>query len=169
MTGTVVWLTGKPSSGKSTLAKKIAERLGELSVPSAVLDGDQVRAALVPKPGYDEASRDCLYETLANLAALLAGQGFIVLVAATAHLRSFRARARERAPAFLEVYVNATQVEVEARDAKGLYRAAENGAVSSLPGKNVAYEEPLHPDVVASGGLDADAVERVISLCRESP
>ncbi|HET6922420.1 MAG TPA: adenylyl-sulfate kinase, partial [Anaeromyxobacteraceae bacterium] len=72
--GTVIWITGLPASGKSTLAARLRERLEALGRPAVVLDGDAVREALVPRPGYSAEERDAFYRTLAGLAALLALQ-----------------------------------------------------------------------------------------------
>ncbi|HEY6106413.1 MAG TPA: adenylyl-sulfate kinase, partial [Anaeromyxobacteraceae bacterium] len=82
--GAVVWLTGLPASGKSTLAARLRERLEALGRMAVVLDGDAVREALVPRPGYSAEEREAFYQTLASLAGLLARQGLSVLVAATA-------------------------------------------------------------------------------------
>ena len=156
----MVWLTGVPSSGKSTLARQVAQRL-----PGALLlDSDEVRAALVPEPGYDPKARDAFYTTLANLAALLAKQGHRVLVPATAHKRAYREHARRVAPRFCEVYVEVSREEAERRDAKGLYAAVREGSVRGVPGADVEYEAPVSPDVVARGGKDADAVQRILEV-----
>lgn len=72
MSGAVVWLTGLPRAGKSTLAAAVAERARAEGLCTIVLDGDAIRGALSPSPGYDDAGRDALYETLARLAALIA-------------------------------------------------------------------------------------------------
>ncbi len=161
MSGAVVWLTGLPSSGKTTLARAIAERLHAAARPAALLDGDEVRAALVPPPGYDETARARFYATLGRLAALLARQGLIVLVAATAHRRIFRDAARAAVPRFVEVFVDTPAEECRRRDPKGLW---SGGAGAALPGAGVAYEPPALPEVVAHGGEDAAAVERVLAF-----
>ncbi len=148
MTGTVVWFTGPPSAGKSTLAREVAAALrGRGEVP-VLLDGDEVRAALVPSPGYDEAGRDQFYATLAQLAALLAGQGLVVLVAATAHRQRYRDRARVLAPAFVEVHLATPLAECRRRDAKGLYARGPAG----LPGAD--YEAPQAPELTVAPGED---------------
>ncbi len=167
MNGVVVWMTGKPSSGKSTLAQSVRERLVELGTPSCVLDGDEVRSAFVPRHGYDPKSRDEYYSTLANLAAVLSRQGLVVVVPATAHLRVFRERARRVAPAYIEVYVEASQEEVEARDAKGLYRAVREGRAGGVPGADLGYEVPSDPEIVAHGGRDPEALERTLLAIRK--
>ncbi len=162
--GVVVWFTGRPSAGKSTLARRAAERLRALGRTVALLDGDELRQALVPKPGYDAASRDAFYATLASLAALLARQGLTVLVAATAHRTAYRDRARELVPRLIEVFVDVSVEECRARDAKGLYRAQAQGAVKGVPGADTDYEEPLAPDVRAAGGHDDASITALCAL-----
>ncbi|MEZ4224337.1 MAG: adenylyl-sulfate kinase [Polyangiaceae bacterium] len=166
MTGLVVWITGRPSAGKSTFAAALAEALRSQGVAVALLDGDDVRGALRPRPGYDEASRDAFYETLANLAALLARQALIVLVPATAARVDFRRRAKLCAPAYMEVFVDVSLEEARARDAKGLYRALREGRVHGVPGEDVPYDTPLRPDVVARGGRDAEALRESLDRIR---
>ena len=162
--GVVVWFTGAPSAGKSTLATGLAGELRQRTVAVVLLDGDDVRQALSPAPGYDEAGRGHFYETLASLAALIARQGLTVLVAATAHRRSFRERARELAPRFVEVFVDTPEEARRLRDDKGLYRATASGDVSGLPGADLAYEAPSAPDLVARGGRDEAALASLLRL-----
>jgi adenylylsulfate kinase len=166
--GCVVWLTGRPSSGKSTLARLTLEALGARRRSACVLDGDAVRKALAPQPGYDDDARQAFYETLANLAALLAGQGLVVLVPATAHRQIYRRHARAVAPRFIEVYVDSSPEDAARRDSKGLYAAARSGKVENLPGADLTYEPPASADVRARGGKDSAAVERIVALAEEA-
>ncbi len=159
MTGAVVWVTGLPSSGKSTFARRLRDRLRARGVAAALLDGDAVRAALVPPPGYDPEARAAFYETLGNLALALASDGLAVVVAATAHRRAFRDRVRARAPRFVEVLVDVPPDVCAARDPKGLWARARAGEAPELPGAALGYERPLAPEVVARGGEDDAAVE----------
>ncbi len=164
MSGAVVWVTGLPASGKSTLARRLRDRLRAGGLPAAVLDGDAVRAALVPPPGYDPAARDAFYATLGNLALALAEQGLVAVVAATAHRRAFRDRVRARAPRFLEVLVDVPADVCAARDPKGLWASARAGEAPERPGAGREYERPLAPEVVAHGGADEAAVESAAAL-----
>ena len=164
--GVVVWLTGLPSSGKTTLARAVHEALRSAGRASCLLDGDEVRAAVHPAPGYGPTARDDQYATLADLAALLARQGLVVLVSATAHRCAFRERARRAAPRFVEVHVAASLEHCEGRDAKGLYRRARAGEITGMPGVDEPYEAPESAEVTASGGLDTAAVARIIDALR---
>ena len=162
--GAVVWITGLPSSGKSTLAQSAHARLVQLGTSSCVLDGDEVRRALVPAPAFDAAARDRFYETLGNLAVLLANQGLVVLVAATSHQRSYRDRARAAAQRFFEVWVDVPLDECRKRDTKGLYGDFERGRAHDVPGEDAAYEPPANPELRARGGADRDALEALVAL-----
>ncbi|MFL5414913.1 MAG: adenylyl-sulfate kinase [Myxococcales bacterium] len=163
MSGAVVWMTGLPSSGKSTLARVLLERLHEAGVGAALLDGDEVREAIVPTLGYTPAARDAFYLSLARFAALLARQGLVVIVAATAHRRAWRAEARGLAPDFFEVHLDVPLEECTRRDPKGLHARAARGEMAGVPGWDVSYQVPEAPEFVAHGGRDAAALEQIVA------
>lgn len=165
--GLVVWITGRPSSGKSTLAQTLAARLAAKGVPCLVLDGDELREVLHAHD-YSPAGRGRFYATLAALAALVARQGLVAIVPATAHRREYREQARRATPRFLEVYVTTPVEECARRDPKGLYVRARTEAELELPGVTVAYEPPGCPDAVAEGGHDALAVDALVRRIVES-
>jgi adenylylsulfate kinase len=167
MSGVVVWFTGLPSSGKTTLAQEVQRRLRSRGDTPCLLDGDMVRALIAPRLGYSEEDRTAFYGALGGLSAELARQGLTVLVAATAHRREYRRRARELAPRFIEVWVTTPLEECRSRDAKGLFAAAMSKP-GTLPGVGSVYDPPEHAEVLASGGQDEQAVERVLTLLQPS-
>lgn len=161
--GIVIWLTGLPQSGKSTLARRVRDRVAPHR-SCILLDSDEVRAA-IGADGYGATDRDAFYGLLSGLAALFARHGHAVLVAATAPRRAHRAAARTAAPAFAEVWVRTPLADCEARDTKGLYARARDGAAPDLPGLGTTYEPPASPEIVADGGHDdaaAAALERLL-------
>lgn len=164
MTGAVIWITGLPGAGKSSLAEAAAAALGERGVPACLLDSDRVREALSPAPSYSDEGRAHFYRTLAGLAALIASQQIVAIVAATSHRAIYRERARTRTARFVEVYVDTPVQECERRDAKGLYARARAGEIAGLPGVDASYEVPSRPHLVARGGHDDDAVGRLVEL-----
>lgn len=161
MNGVVVWFTGLPQSGKSTLAARLCEAMKPRR-RCVLLDSDEVRQALGAE-GYGAADRDAFYRSLAALAAVLARQGHVVVVAATAPRLAYRARARAAWPRFLEVWVRTSLRDCQARDQKGLYARAAAGEAPELPGMGAEYEAPPAPDVVAQGGQDEHALAAVIA------
>jgi adenylylsulfate kinase len=161
--GIVVWFTGLPASGKSTLANRVRERLGD----AVVLDSDAMREVL-GAGDYTRTDRDAFYRTLGRLADLLARQGHVVLVAATAPRRAYRDAVRALAPGFVEVHVRTALELCEQRDRKGLYARARAGQAPTLPGIGEPYEPPLAPEVVATGGEDDQAVTAIVQLVAQA-
>jgi adenylylsulfate kinase len=164
VTGLIIWFTGLPASGKSTLAERLRARLVQRRAAAVVLDSDAIRTALGAS-SYTSAARDEFYRILGELALVLARQNLVVLVAATAPRRSHREHVRDRGIPVLEVWVNADATTCATRDFKGLYAAADRGELVALPGTGVEFEAPLEPDVTATGGMDdaalADLEQRV--------
>jgi adenylylsulfate kinase len=161
-TTAVVWFTGLPSSGKSTLAALVRDALVAAGIPVLLLDGDEVRGSLVPTPGYGEGERAAFYSTLGNLAALTARQGIVTLVAATANRREYRDAARKVAPRFVEVYVGTPASECARRDSDREYAHARPAHPTQLPTIGTEFEVPLMPDVVAPVGAEPGAVSAVL-------
>lgn len=161
MTGVVAWFTGLPASGKTTLAIAVSFELKARGVRPVALDSDDVRASITPPLGYDSSSRAALYGTLARIAALIANQGHVVLVPATAHRRVFRDAARSLAPQFVEIYVDTPLDECKRRDRKGTYA----GAGELVPGIGVEYEPPANPDFRAADSA-ARIAQRIADLAR---
>lgn len=159
MSGLVVWFTGLPSSGKTTLAREVLRLLRAAGERCCLLDGDEVRECLHPPLGYGAKSRTDFYKTLGALAALLSRQGLVVVAAATSHRRVDRETARAMAEGrFLEVFVDTPLEVCEERDAKGLYAKARAGEIQNFPGVHEAYEPSGDEAVrVASGDLLEEA------------
>jgi bifunctional enzyme CysN/CysC len=163
--GAVVWLTGLPASGKSTLAMQLERRLFERGFSAYVLDGDNVRAGLCSDLGFSPDDRRENVRRVGEVAALFADAGTIAIAAFISPYRSDRERARRTAGAdFHEIYVRADVSVCEARDPKGHYRQARAGALADFTGVTGDYEEPLDPELVidTAGMSIADATERLV-------
>jgi adenylylsulfate kinase len=152
--GFAVWITGLPASGKSTVAASLKAQLATRGVDVAVLESDALRPVFTPHPRYDEEERDTFYRQMIFLGALLTRHGVPVIIDATANRRRYRDQARQEIPKFLEVYVDCPLETCIARDPKGIYRAAREGASSTVPGLQAAYEPPQNPEVVVRGDRD---------------
>lgn len=144
----IIWLTGLPSSGKSTVAKKLHEKLNSLGIKAQILDSDELRLILTPNPTYSESERDWFYRVLGWVAMLLYRNGVNVIIAATGNKRAYRDNVRSEAKDFIEVYVKCPLEVCKERDVKGIYRKALAGEYKTVPGVQAIYEEPLNPEVV---------------------
>ncbi len=144
----VIWLTGLPCAGKTTLARQLAAALKVRGTACAVLDGDELRAAVSPDLGFTREDRDENVRRTAALAALLATQGLFVLVALVSPYRAARGAARARIVGFVEVFVSCPLEECERRDTKGMYAAARAGEIPAMTGIDDPYEAPTDAEVV---------------------
>ncbi len=167
--GMVVWLTGRPSSGKTTLSQYIKEQLCGAGYKVEWLDGDVVRHELCRDLGFSMEDRNENVRRIGFVAELLSRNGIIVLVSAISPYRAARAEVRQRVGNFIEVYVNAPLSVCQSRDVKGLYRKAQNGELKGLTGFDDPYEPPLWPEVQCRTGEETiEESARKVIACIES-
>jgi adenylylsulfate kinase len=145
--GLAIWFTGLSSSGKTTLARRLHDRLRTDGHRVELLDGDEIRHNLCRDLGFSKADRDENIRRIAYVAELLTRNGVIVIVSAISPYRAARAQAREHIGNFVEVYVNAPLAVCERRDLKGLYRRARAGTLHGMTGVDDPYEAPLAPEI----------------------
>jgi len=164
--GFAVWITGLPASGKSTLGAALARQIRELGIDVTVLESDALRKIFSKQPRYDEQDREHFYGSLAFIGQVLTGHGISVIFDATANRRSYRDRARQQIPRFVEVFVDCPLEICIQRDPKGIYRKARAGEASHVPGVGAVYEPAENPDVVVHGHEDnpEEAAGRVIDV-----
>lgn len=148
--GAVVWLTGLPGSGKTTLAVGVERELHARDVLARRLDGDDLRRGLNAGLGYSMADRRENVRRIAETARLHLDAGLVCLVAAIAPTHEMRALARGIVGAddYREVFVSCPLEVCEARDPKGLYRRARAGELEGLTGVGSDYEPPAAPALV---------------------
>ena len=162
--GAVVWLTGLPASGKSTLARALERRLFSQGGSPILLDGDTLRAGLNSDLGFSAQDRAENIRRLAEIATHLARNGHIAIVAAVSPSADDRAAARRIADTtFREVYV-ATSAEVcESRDPKGHYAKARAGSLHGFTGIGNDYQPPTASElsIDTSARSVAEAIDEI--------
>ena len=152
--GCVVWLTGLPGSGKTTIARILEKELRARGYKVELLDGDEVRKWLSPEAGFTREDRERHLRRVIYVSKLLARNGVIVLASFVSPYRSIRAEARRIIGDFIEVYVKCSLETVIKRDPKGLYARALRGEIKHMTGIDDPYEEPENPEVIVDTEKD---------------
>lgn len=164
--GFVIWITGLPASGKSSLAKAIHDLLADENIMTIILDANDLRALLTPEPEYTDAERRWFYQVMTDLAVQFAWQGANVIIAATGNRRLYREQARRQSPRFAEVYLDCPLAICQNRDPKGQY--VDAACADRLPGIGVAYEPSFAPEVIVNTAhkTPVEAAQSVIDVLK---
>ncbi len=163
----VIWFTGLSGSGKSTIANALERKLHEAGIHSYLLDGDNVRHGLNRDLGFSDGDRVENLRRVAEVAALMADAGLMVLTAFISPFQSDRDQVRQRIKPgqFIEVFIDTSLSECERRDPKGLYKKARAGTITQFTGIDSDYEVPKKPDVhLKTEQLDVEACAEQILL-----
>ena len=138
----VLWMTGIPCSGKTTLAKKLSDKISNLTI----LDGDEVRA----QSSSSDFSREGINENNRKVANLAKDDSKPVCVSLISPFRKNREDARKiiDTKRFIEVYIKCSLPTCEERDVKGMYKKARRNEIKDFIGVNTDYEIPYNPDLI---------------------
>ncbi|MFF8955191.1 adenylyl-sulfate kinase [Streptomyces sp. NPDC014894] len=149
--GATIWLTGLPSSGKSTIARALAVALRAENHQVEILDGDEIRRFLSAGLGFSRADRHTNVQRVGLVAEVLARNGVKSIVPVIAPYADSRQAVRDRhersGTPFLEVHVAAPVEVCAVRDVKGLFARQAAGEISGLTGVDDPYEVPEAPEL----------------------
>jgi bifunctional enzyme CysN/CysC len=166
----IVWFTGLPASGKSTISRLVEGKLLEIGYHTYMLDGDNVRHGLNRDLGFTDADRVENIRRAGEVAKLFVEAGLIVLCAFISPFRADRQMVRELVGdgEFLEVFVDTPLKECVRRDPKGLYAKARAGAIPNFTGVNSPYETPEAPELLLETRRESaeHLADRVIEYLR---
>lgn len=146
----VVWLTGLPSSGKSTIAHAVEKKLYEKGIRTYTFDGDNIRHGLCSDLGFSEKEREENLRRIAEVVKLFLDAGIVVLAAFVSPFKKHREKVKQiiGEKDFYEVYCKCPVEICEIRDPKGMYAKARAGEIKEYTGISSPYEEPENPDLI---------------------
>ncbi len=168
--GVLIWLTGLPSSGKSTLAFTVEHALVERGRMAYVLDGDNIRHGLNKNLGFSAEDRAENIRRIGEVGKLFADAGMITLSSFVSPYRTDRDAVRELMADndFIEVFINTPLKVCEKRDPKGLYKKARAGEIPNFTGISDPYEPPENPELVIHtvDSTPQQAARQIITLLK---
>ena len=142
----IIWMTGLPCSGKTTIAKKLSEHIFNL----AILDGDEMRELLSPNEDFSRNGIISHNKKVVNIAKLLLDHNVPVCVSKINPFVENREIARKilKNYNFLEIYIKCSLDSCEKRDVRGMYKKARNNKIKNFLGINGVYEPPKNPELI---------------------
>jgi adenylyl-sulfate kinase len=152
MNRATVWLTGRPASGKTTLAAALEGLLVAAGYGVQRIDGDELRRTVCRELGFSREDRAENVRRAGEcaLAAVRAGKVAVVSLISPYATDRERVRTAHRQAdiLFIEVHVDCPLDVAEARDPKGLYRRVRAGELRGFTGIDDPYEAPSAAEVV---------------------
>jgi adenylylsulfate kinase len=165
-----LWFTGLPSSGKSTTAIALRERLTSRGIKVVILDGDEIRKGLSSDLGFEEKDREENNRRVIQINKILVDQGVPVLTTLISPYLRTRKLARKIIPDYVEIFINTPIAECVKRDVKGLYGKAKRGELAKMTGISDKYEIPENPEltIYTKDVKLEENVERIIKFLTDN-
>jgi adenylylsulfate kinase len=158
----VIWFTGVPLAGKSSIARKLAAKLADTEIPHEMIDSSDIRT-LVPQTGYSRTDRIEHLKRVEHLVNILQKNSISVIASFITPYQEIRDSLRTNTRNYIEIYVKASDETLRKRDINGIYAKAEKGEIKNFTGVSDVYEEPQNPDIVLdTENTDADKAAEII-------
>lgn len=142
-----MWLTGRPCSGKSTLAKELSAAFKKKKTHFVHLDGDAVRLGLNADLGFSDKDRAENLRRVAHVAELFNQNGICVLATFVSPTNELRKMVRAIVRRFKLCYLDCSLEECERRDVKGQYKKARLGQIPNFTGIHSPFERPFRAEI----------------------
>ena len=106
----IIWLTGQPGSGKTTLANSVIDKISnsDNNLKIIHLDGDDLRKINKNKD-YSKKGRINNISTAISIMRFLANKDYLCIVSIVAPYKFLRDELKEEFP-FLEIYLHTTEI-----------------------------------------------------------
>jgi len=160
----VIWFTGLPCSGKTTLALGIEKELFNRGYLCQVLDGDNVRCGINSNLGFSNTDRLENIRRIAEVSKLFLSAGVITINAFVSPTHEIRNLARTIIghEDFIEIFLNPSVEVCEHRDVKGMYKKARAGQITDFTGVNAPFEMPFHPNLEVN--TDKESIDASLKM-----
>ena len=157
-----IWLHGRPSSGKTTIAKSLSEL-----IDYKLLDGDDLREKIGGGLGYTREDRNKQAQRIIDYRNSLDVYLDNIILTTNSHFENNRNLFRTQISNLIEVYVNCPLEVCIERDVKGLYHGAQEGTIKNMPGIDELFEEPSKYDItINTSKMNVyDCVMEILNVC----
>ncbi len=143
----VIWMTGLPLSGKTTIARHLKELLEKKGIKVYHIDSSYIRN-FIPEIGYEKRDRIIHLKRVAYLAKILQDNNISTIASFVSPYAETRKFVKNLCKNVLIVYIKADIKTCQKRDYKGVYKKAIEGKIKNFTGISDVYEVPTDADIV---------------------
>jgi len=152
----VLWITGIPRSGKTTLGNMVEASLKEEKLKIQRLDSHDVRP-LFPEIGFTRDEVNNHIKRVGHLASMMEKNGIITIASFVSPFAESREFVRKICNTYVEVYLKTTPEQVRQYEKTDIYDRAEQGLVHNVAGMDIPYETSSRSELVID--LNQDSLE----------
>lgn len=149
----VIWLIGMSASGKTTIGKKVFDKLLLSDEKWVFIDGDTFRNILGEDLGHTIEDRRKNAYRISRFCQFLHSQGINVLACVLSIFHENQKYNRENISEYKEVYIDVEFENLIARDNKQLYKKALKGEIKNVVGVDIDFLPPYAPDIVIDNNI----------------
>ena len=164
--GSILWILGPTSSGKTTIAEQLLQKLRARGHVVIHYDGDEVRDFFGDNLGFSGIERLKVVQTIVHLANKASEAGLLVIVSALTANNDAREFVKKNVKQLVTIYLECSIEACVERDPKELYKQAKEGEINTLVGYNKPYNIPYEPDIILNTErLSIDTcIKRILEL-----
>jgi len=169
----IIQFTGLSGGGKTTISIQFKQIMEQQGHAVEIIDGDTYRNTLCKDLGFSKADRQENIRRLGKVAAELAPQKSVVIIAAINPYQQVRDELKVHY-GVKTVWINCAIDELLKRDTKGLYKRAllpneHPDKIHNLTGINDTYEVPSDADLQINTHLETleQSVAKLIDFVKQ--
>ena len=164
----IIWITGLPGSGKTTLAKKLKSILGsKISNNIVHLDGDNIRSILPYKVSYAYEDRLKLSFFYSELALLIEKSNCIVICSFVALFNSVQENTRIQANDYFEIFLDPPLDELVKKNKKNLYSQKSEYIFKQYAKKEFPVNPEIRINTIVNGFYKDHSSEITIQILKQ--
>lgn len=161
----IIWITGLAGSGKTTIGKRVYEKIKAKHINTVFLDGDIFRD-IFNSYGYRREDRKDVAEKISKLCQYLESQDINVVCCTISLFEEIHETNRKCIEEYYEVFIDVEFDELVRRDKKGLYKDALDGKIKNVVGVDLTPDIPTNPDLIIDNNTLNNLEEKADSVLR---
>ena len=160
----VIWISGMPGTGKSTLAKYYFNRQKKKLKNLILIDGDAFRKAMNHDLGYTLNDRKKNALRLIKISKYFSDQKVNVIISANLVFQNYRNWCKKNIPSFLEVYIETKKDLLKKRNKQKIFYKSKKNVL----GRDIKVKKPHKPHLIINNNYSKNFFLKTVKLIDNS-